>query len=151
MSSIITDRPFQTLAAALTEKEGAVTGVVAILLRLEGGVVLALSVAAYESIGGAWTTFALLFLLPDVAMLGYLRGPRVGAALYNAAHTHLGPAGLALFAWTQGMPHLLGPALVWAAHIGFDRLLGYGLKYGRAFGATHLGQRGRTPAERTAP
>ena len=30
-------------------------------------------------------------------------------------------------------------ALIWAAHIGVDRVLGYGLKYPTAFRDTHLG------------
>lgn len=151
MSPSLADRSPEPPAAAPVEEGGAVTGAVAVLLRLEGAAAFALSLAAYGAIGGGWATFALLFLVPDVAMLGYLRGPRLGAALYDAAHTYLGPAGLALFAWTQGMPDLYGPALVWAAHIGFDRMLGYGLKYGRSFGATHLGRIGRPGSGRGEP
>ena len=33
---------------------------------------------------------------------------------------------------------LTAGALVWLAHVGFDRMCGFGLKYGR-FGHTHMG------------
>jgi hypothetical protein len=109
------------------------------LLRAEALIELALAVSAYRSIGGTWSLFAVLFLAPDVTMLGYLASSRTGACMYNAGHTYLAPALLALAGFMMGAPLLYGPALVWAAHIGFDRLLGYGLKYPAAFGATHLG------------
>jgi hypothetical protein len=118
---------------------------VATLLRLEGAVALAISVGGYHAVGGSWALFAALFLLPDAGMAGYLGGRRVGALVYNAAHAYLAPAALALIGWGLAVPVLFGPALIWAAHIGFDRALGYGLKYGTAFGATHLGWRGRRP------
>ena len=35
-------------------------------------------------------------------------------------------------------------ALIWSAHIGFDRALGYGLKYDTGFSFTHLGRIGKT-------
>lgn len=124
---------------------GATRAGVSALLRIEGAVVLVAAVVAYAGQGAGWVLFAALFLLPDVSMLGYLIGRRLGAALYNAGHTYLAPAALAALAWSQQLPELLGPALIWAAHIGFDRLMGYGLKYGTGFGDTHLGRRGRRP------
>ena len=113
------------------------------LLRLEGALALGAAVLAYRAVGGGWPMFAALFLAPDLGMLGYLAGRRPGAAIYNAAHTYLAPAALALAGLSLQAPSLYGPALVWAAHIGFDRLMGYGLKHPSAFGATHLGWRGR--------
>jgi len=115
------------------------TGSVLLLLRAEALIEFALAVSAYISIGGTWTLFAILFLAPDITMLGYLANPRAGARLYNAGHTYFTPALLALAGFLMASPLLYGPALVWAAHIGFDRLLGYGLKYPAAFGVTHLG------------
>jgi hypothetical protein len=122
---------------------GAATGAVGHLLRIEGAVALAVSVLAYRVTGGAWWLLVVLFLVPDVSMLGYLANRRLGAAVYNAGHTYLAPAALGLVGWGLGASALFGPALIWAAHIGFDRLMGYGLKYGTAFGATHLGWRGK--------
>ena len=113
------------------------------LLRLEGAVVLVAALAAYAHLGGGWGHFALLFLVPDLSLLGYLAGPRVGAAVYNTGHSHAVPVTLATIAWLVGSPALLLAALIWIAHIGFDRLLGYGLKYGSGFRDTHLGRVGR--------
>jgi len=112
------------------------------LLRLEGALVLAAALLAYAHLGGSWTWFAALFLLPDLSLLGYLAGPRVGAVAYNAGHSHLAPALLAVASVAFGAPALLLGAAIWVGHIGLDRMLGYGLKYGTAFGDTHLGRVG---------
>ncbi|MBV9079371.1 MAG: DUF4260 domain-containing protein [Methylobacteriaceae bacterium] len=133
----------RTPAAGDSTSAGATFGGVSTLLRLEGAVALMTAVVAYRATGASWWTFGLLFLLPDLSMLGYLANKKLGAALYNAGHTYLAPAALGALGWSQHMPVLLGPALIWAAHIGFDRLMGYGLKYGTAFGATHLGWTGK--------
>jgi hypothetical protein len=119
---------------------GRVTGTVSLLLRLEGGVELGAAILAYALLSGGWLMFVVLLLVPDLSMLGYLAGNRVGAALYNVAHTYLAPAVLALLAWALHLPPWVTlAALIWAAHIGMDRLLGFGLKYPEGFKATHLG------------
>src|SRR5438094_4870791 len=107
-----------------------------VLLHLEGAIVLAASVAFYARFGMGWGWFALLVLAPDVTFLAYLAGPRVGAYAYDAAHTYAGPALVAALAWAGLAPW--GVALVWAAHLGADRMLGFGLKYPTAFKDTHL-------------
>lgn len=112
-------------------------------LRLEGGVLLAAAVAAYAGLDAGWGKFALLVLLPDVAFLAYLAGPRVGAAGYNLFHSYALPLTLLVAAEATAQAGLLPIALIWLAHIGFDRMLGYGLKYPTAFQDTHLGQIGR--------
>jgi hypothetical protein len=118
---------------------GAVSGTQRLILRLEGGAVLAAAAAAYAHAGQGWGLFALMFLVPDLSMLGYLRGPRLGAACYNAGHSYLGPAALGAVALAAAQPLGVALALIWIAHIGFDRLLGYGLKHVAGFGFTHLG------------
>ena len=122
---------------------GATLGGVRILLRLEGLAVLAAAVAAYVHLGASWGAFAMLILLPDLSFLGYLGGPRVGAIAYNAAHSYIGPIALVGLGLAGDMPAALALGLIWSAHIGLDRALGYGLKYGSEFGATHLGRIGR--------
>lgn len=117
----------------------AVTGLPRLLLRLEGLAVLALATLAYAARDGGWLLYAALFLLPDLAMAGYLRGAAFGALAYNLAHSHLAPALLAAAGLALGVEPAVPAALVWAAHIGFDRALGYGLKYPEGFRATHLG------------
>ncbi|MCA9610776.1 MAG: DUF4260 domain-containing protein [Myxococcales bacterium] len=121
----------------------AVNGGPRVVLRLEGALVLAAGTLAYASLGAGWGLFALLFFTPDLTFLGYLAGPRVGAIAYNAGHSYLGPALLAGLGFAFGAPLLLSIAAIWVAHVGFDRMLGYGLKYASAFGHTHLGRVGK--------
>lgn len=111
-----------------------------ILLRLEGLAVLAAASIGYGIHGYPWGRFFLLFFAPDLLMFGYLWGTRVGAAVYNIGHNYLAPFCLWLVAYFGHMPVLIPLVLIWAAHIGFDRLLGYGLKYGTGFKDTHLGR-----------
>jgi hypothetical protein len=122
---------------------GAVRGSVAVTLRLEGAVALTLSVLAYRATGASWLMFAILFLAPDLSMIGYPINKRVGAWMYNFGHSYLTPSAVALLGTALGTTILWPIALIWAAHIGFDRLVGYGLKYSEAFGATHLGWKGK--------
>jgi hypothetical protein len=117
---------------------GTVIGAPKIILQLEAAVVLASSSIAYAWNGRGWTIFALLFLVPDISMLGYLGGRKLGAGIYNLAHTYMLPVALAAYGLFQSQPLALDIALIWIAHIGFDRLLGFGLKYQTAFGHTHL-------------
>lgn len=112
-------------------------------LRLEGLALLVASTVWYARQGQGWTLFAVLLLVPDISMIGYLAGPRVGAILYNVVHSLVLPIALALMAVAFDWPHAMAYVLIWTAHIGFDRTLGYGLKYPTAFGDTHLGKMGR--------
>jgi hypothetical protein len=123
----------------------AVASVPRLLLRLEGLVVAVASIYAYHGLGGSWAWFALLLLAPDLSMFAYLAGPRAGAIAYNAVHIYLGPAVVAALAWAMHLPGLGSVALIWIAHIGIDRAMGYGLKYATAFSDTHLGRIGRAP------
>jgi hypothetical protein len=123
---------------------GAVQGGVRTSLRVEGLMLLAVSALGYQLLGLGWGLFALCFLAPDLAMLGYLAGQRFGALAYNLAHSLAGPLLLLAAGLVLGQRGLLGAALVWSAHIGFDRALGYGLKYASGFHHTHLGRIGRS-------
>ena len=113
------------------------------LQRLEGGMLLALSLLLFWKYSGAWLLYAVLILAPDLLMLGYLRGPRAGAAVYNLGHTWLLPGLLGIVALLVGASAAGSIALIWFGHIGVDRLLGYGLKLPGGFQETHLGRIGR--------
>lgn len=113
------------------------------ILRLEGAAAFAAAVALYAHAGFSWPLFALLILAPDLAMLPYLIGPRAGAAAYNLAHTYALPLPLALAGFWFASPIVAALGLIWIAHIGMDRMLGYGLKYASGFADTHLGRIGR--------
>lgn len=124
---------------------GATTGGVRLVLRLEGLCVLIAASVAYSKYGLGWGTFALFFLIPDVSFLGYLAGPKMGAVSYNLAHSYIGPVTCLVVGFVLPAPTLLCAGIIWCAHIGFDRALGYGLKYSEGFGFTHLGRIGRFP------
>lgn len=126
---------------------------VRVVLRLEGLALLVLAMAAYVqwgTLGWGWAVVA--FWWPDLALLAYAAGPRVGAAGYNLTHSTLGAAALLLLACgplggqAPWQSVACSCALLWWAHIGMDRMLGYGLKYAQSFHHTHLGQIGRHPA-----
>jgi len=110
----------------------------ALLLRIEEACLLAASVALYYHFHSSWLLFAVLFLAPDLFMLGYLHNPRTGATLYNLGHVLFVPLALFALAYTTHRPLLVAIAIIWFAHIAFDRLLGYGLKYPAHFKDTHL-------------
>jgi len=111
-------------------------------------VAFATAALLYQHFGLRWFWFVVLFLAPDLSMLGYLAGARIGAWTYNLAHTYaaaLVVLGAGLISNLTDHPRLalLGVGLIWCAHIGFDRLLGYGLKSPDGFRFTHLGKIGR--------
>ena len=110
----------------------------ATVLRLEGALVLAFAVFGYHLLQASWLWFFLLLLVPDVFMLGYMWGSRVGATVYNLAHTYLLPGALVAAAIATGTTVLLHVAAIWTAHIGMDRMLGFGLKDPTGFKDTHL-------------
>lgn len=113
------------------------------ILRLEGGVVFVLSFVTYEWLGYSWW-YWLLLLVPDIFMFGYAKSKELGALTYNLGHTYLTPALLLLIAYMFNWGMLAALAIIWVAHIGMDRLLGYGLKTPKGFEHTHLGKIGKT-------
>jgi uncharacterized protein DUF4260 len=111
-----------------------------VLLRLEGVALLTVATFLYARSDASWLLFALLLLAPDVGIVGYLRGSRAGAVLYDLFHTSLLPAGLAVAGVVADSRSAVAVALIWLAHIGMDRALGFGLKYPTGFRDTHLGR-----------
>ena len=132
-----------TTESELAGASGITTDAVRSILRLEGLAAAAISLVLYAQSGASWWLFAGLWLAPDLSMLGYLSRPCRGARVYNAVHSYLAPATLAVMALLMHRAALLPFALIWVNHIGVDRLLGYGLKYPEGFGWTHLGRLGK--------
>ena len=95
---------------------------------------------AYAALHQPWWYVAAGILVPDLTMGGYLAGTRPGAQLYNLGHTTLLPAVMVLVGCWRADPLVAGLGLIWVAHIGMDRLLGYGLKYNDRFAHTHLSE-----------
>jgi len=139
---MISDLP--TMSAASGDV-GTVHSAPRLWLRLEGATLFVGTLIAYATTGRTWWLVAVVVLLPDLFMVGYLGGTRMGALMYNVAHATPVPAALLGLGWWQHWPSLVAIALAWLAHIGLDRLMGYGLKYSDHFQHTHLGSIGHHP------
>jgi hypothetical protein len=130
--------PVTSRSSAIAPRSAFRGSAVRLILRSEGGAAFVLALAAYQALGFSWWLFAATILLPDLGLIGYVRGPRAGALVYNLVHTYDAPFALALAGWLATAPLLLALAAIWAAHIGFDRLVGYGLKSPDDARLTHL-------------
>ena len=120
------------------------TGGVKLTLQLEGLALFLGALVAYWFTGGNWWLFVILFFVPDLSFIGYLAGANIGAKTYNALHSTIGAFILAALGLWLGNILIQHIAIIWFAHIGFDRAIGYGLKYASGFKDTHLGEIGRT-------
>jgi hypothetical protein len=109
-----------------------------VLLHVEGAVIAAAAIALYFHLDYPWWLLLVLALAPDLSMLGYVAGPVAGRAAYDAAHTYAVPVGLAAIGVLADSDLAVQIGLVWTAHIGIDRAIGYGLKYRSGFKDTHL-------------
>ncbi|HUF33767.1 MAG TPA: DUF4260 domain-containing protein [Acidimicrobiales bacterium] len=112
-------------------------------LRAEGAATFIVALAAYQALGAGWLPFSLIFLAPDLSMLGYLRGPVTGARAYNLGHNLVLPVALGAAGLALTLVGVQAVALIWVAHVGLDRALGFGLKSPAGFRHTHLGTVGR--------
>lgn len=119
------------------------TGDLRYVLRFEGLAILILSTLAFAYGETSWTLFAILFLVPDLSLIGYLFGSKAGAISYNTAHSIIGPTICIGVSILTDHHTQMAVGLIWSAHIGFDRSLGYGLKYATGFKHTHLGKIGK--------
>ena len=113
--------------------------------RVEGGLVFAAALALFVVSGSglAWWVAPIAFFAPDLSFAAYLAGPRVGAMAYNAVHVYGFGAAVLAIGTLAGWPVVAALGLLWLAHSGFDRMLGYGLKLPDSFQSTHLGRIGR--------
>ena len=118
---------------------------IVVMQRLEGLALALVCVTSYGTLGESWALFAALILVPDISMLGYVAGPRIGALTYNLAHNWVLVVLWLGIAWIlDGGSFALSLPLILGTHIGIDRALGYGLKLPTGFRDTHLGRIGRT-------
>jgi hypothetical protein len=109
-----------------------------LLLHAEGAAVAAAGIAVYFYADYPWWLLVALALAPDLSMLGYLAGVRVGTVAYDAVHTYALPVVLATSGLIADSELAIRIGLIWITHIGVDRALGYGLKYPTDFKDTHL-------------
>lgn len=111
-----------------------------VLLQAEGLLVFMVALLMYRELDASWWLFVLLFLIPDLSIIGYVSNAALGAATYNIVHTYALPIVLYAGGFVTERSWWMVIAIIWAAHIGFDRVLGYGLKYATAFRDTHCGR-----------
>ncbi len=113
------------------------------IIRLEELAILALCVIALSHHYAAWWWYLLLALGPDVSMLGYVGGNKIGAFCYNLFHHK----GIAVLVMVAGMAlsneWILMAGIVLFGHSSMDRFFGYGLKTSEGFKYTHLGMIGK--------
>jgi hypothetical protein len=115
------------------------------LLKLEELAEMLAAAVVFAYLPYAWWWLPVLFLVPDLSMLGYLVGPRTGAFCYNLAHHKALALSVGLAGWWLAQPLLLLAGTVLLFHSAFDRLMGYGLKYNTGFRDTHLDRVGKAP------
>ncbi|MFT3886498.1 MAG: DUF4260 domain-containing protein [Flavobacteriales bacterium] len=118
------------------------------LIKLEEAAQFMLCLSVLILSDAQWWVYLLLAVGPDIGMLGYLIGPRIGALTYNVLHHkavaliilvmsfefgHIGEDGDPKAHWP-----LFITGLILYGHASMDRILGYGLKFGDSFQHTHL-------------
>jgi hypothetical protein len=111
--------------------------------RIEAAVIFIACVVVYYHLRLNGWLFALLVLAPDLSMVGYTVNTALGATLYNLVHNYGLPLIVLIISWALVSEIGIAIGLIWLAHCGMDRVLGYGLKYPTSFQATHLGRIGR--------
>lgn len=110
--------------------------------RIEAAAIFVISSFLYWHLDFNILVFFLLLFVFDAFMVGYLFNNRVGAYVYNFGHSMIIPPLLFTVGYTTDTKLLIGFSLIWFAHIGIDRALGYGLKFTSGFRDTHLGRIG---------
>ena len=101
--------------------------------------ILGIGVLSFLPFQFSWWLWIILFLSPDIAMLGYAINKKAGGVTYNIFH-HKGVAiSIAITGFLLKNDTLILTGTLLFAHASFDRIWGYGLKYMDDFKHTHLG------------
>ena len=114
------------------------------LLKVEELFLFGLSLLLFSRLDYRWGWYVLLFLTPDLSMLGYLWNPRFGSWTYNLIHHKGLSVALYVLGYLLSIPVLMFAGTLLLGHSSLDRVFGYGLKYPDAFKNTHLGVIGRS-------
>lgn len=114
------------------------------LLKLEEAAIFLLAIYLFSTLDFAWWWFPALLFVPDIGMIGYLFNPKIGAFIYNLFHHRLLAASVAFYGLVFENEYWVLAGIILFAHISFDRMMGYGLKFNDSFHHTHLGTVGKT-------
>jgi hypothetical protein len=119
------------------------SGLIDLILRAESLAIFLAGVGLYLQLNGHALWLLPLLLAPDLSMVGYLGGPRLGAMTYNVVHNLVTALAVLAVGWFAAIAPLALLGTILLAHVGMDRTLGYGLKLPTDFRDTHLGRIGR--------
>lgn len=113
------------------------------IIKLEEILMFVLGIYLFSLLNFEWWWFLVLILAPDIGMVGYAFGNKIGALAYNLFHHK----GLAIAIYLLGSyftePWLQLTGIILFSHAAMDRIFGYGLKYDKGFKFTHLGEIGK--------
>lgn len=112
------------------------------LLRLEEVAQFALAIFLFSQLPYAWWVFPACILLPDISILAYIAGPKIGAMVYNFFHHKLVGIVLIILGYALIEPIIGLIGIILFGHSAMDRIFGFGLKYQDNFKNTHLGKMG---------
>lgn len=107
-----------------------------IILRIESFFIFLSGIFFYHQFNMSWQFFFIIFFIPDISILAYFINKKIGALFYNLTHNYIFPIILLILFYDNTL--LLSLAFIWITHIGFDRMLGFGLKSTQGFYYTHL-------------
>jgi hypothetical protein len=93
----------------------------------------------------SWWLWVIIFLSPDISMLGYVANEKIGAYIYNLFHHKLTGVMVLFTGYLLHNDIIVFIGILLFAHSCFDRVFGYGLKYTDDFKHTHLGMIGNKP------
>ncbi len=116
------------------------------LLKLEEFFLFGLSLFLFSKLNYPWWLYAVLFFAPDLSMVGYLGGAKIGAIVYNFIHHKGLSIGIYILGAILANPVLQFVGLILLGHSSLDRVFGYGLKLSDSFNSTHLGTIGEQQA-----
>lgn len=110
------------------------------LLQLEQLGLFALSLFLFIEGDFKLWIYLLLLLTPDLSMLGYLFGNKVGAITYNIVHHQAIAILVFILGYSFKLEFIAIYGLIMLGHSSLDRVLGFGLKTYKGFKETHLGR-----------
>lgn len=113
------------------------------VLKLEEAALFILGIFIFNRLSYEWWWFLVLILAPDLSMIGYVFGNKIGAFAYNIFHHK----GIALLIYAIGcylsIESIQLTGIILFSHSAMDRVFGYVLKYEKGFKYTHLGEIGK--------
>lgn len=111
------------------------------ILKIEELAMFTLSIYLLKllDISFSWWVYVLLYLAPDIGMIGYIINNKAGAFTYNLFHHKAVAILFTVIGIYTANQYILMSGIILFGHSAMDRMFGYGLKYVTGFKHTHLG------------